>query len=89
MVTEPVDAHNLINSLGFLPPNPDLVTWNNIPVFDTVLWFGGLDNWIPESYPPLPVPVIRKEVTESFGVRFGRPGLEDLVPPEHFRDWHR
>ena len=32
--------------------------------------------------------VVWEEMTETFGVRAGRPGLEDLVLPEHFRDPH-
>ena len=87
MVAELVDAHDLVNGLA-LPTDSDLVARDNIPVFYTVLWFRGLDNGVPEGHPPFPMTVVREEMTEAFSVWVGRPGLEDLVPPEHFRDRH-
>ena len=88
MVIEPVDTHDLINGLGLLPTDPNLITGDNIPVLDTVLRFRRLDNGVPESHPPFPITVVREEMAEGFCVRAGRPGLKDLIPPEHFRDRH-
>lgn len=88
MVTELVNAHDLVDGLALLPTNSNLITGDNVPVFNTVLWFCGLDNGVPEGHPPFPMTVIREEMTEAFSVWVGRPGLEDLIPPEHFRDRH-
>ena len=88
MVTELVYAHNLVDGLALLPTNSNLITGDKIPVLDTVLWFCGLDNGVPESHPPFPMTVVRQEMTEAFGIRASRPSLEDLVPPKHFRDRH-
>jgi len=88
LVTELVDAHDLVNCLALLPTNSDLVTWDNVPVLDPVLWFCRLDNGIPEGHPPFPMTVVREEMTEAFGIWTCRPRLEDLVPPEHFCDRH-
>jgi len=88
LVSELVNAHDLVNGLALLPANPNLITRDNIPVLDTVLWFCGLDNGIPEGHPPFPMTVVREEMTEAFGVWAGGPGLNDLVPSKHFRDRH-
>jgi hypothetical protein len=87
LVAEPVNTQDLVNSLIFSTES-DLITRDNIPILDTVLWLCGLNNGIPEGHPPFPITVVREEVTEAFGIRAGRPGLEDLVLPEHFCDRH-
>ena len=88
LVTELVNAHDLVNGLALLPADSDLITGDNIPVFYTVLWFCGLDNGVPEGHPPLPMAIIREEMTESFGVWAGRPSLKNFLPSEHFGGRH-
>lgn len=88
MVAELVDAHNLVDDLALFPANTNLITGNNVPVFDTVLRLCRLYDGVSECHPPLPMTIVREKVTKGFGVRASRPGLEDLILPEHFCDRH-
>ena len=65
MVAESVDAQNFIDSVLNLSYDANLVSWNDIPILDTVLRFYGFNLRVPERCSLVPMPIVAEEMPKT------------------------